>query len=87
MKLLQNLHNYDLYTLDWCLRRRHLRQLIGASRRVSTTADGHLYVIGALLLLILGEYDFVSLLVSALLIERCLYFVLKKYFRRPISNR
>lgn len=82
MKLLQSLHNYDLCTFDWCLRRRHLRQLIRASRWISATADGHLYVIAALLLLILGEYQFVSLLVSALLVERCLYFVLKQFFRR-----
>ena len=82
MRLLQSLHNCDLYTFDWCLRRRHLVQLVGASRWVSKSADGHVYAITALICLGMQEYSFATLLVTALLVERCLYFVLKKHFRR-----
>ncbi|NHO65249.1 phosphatase PAP2 family protein [Aestuariicella hydrocarbonica] len=82
MKLLQNLHHYDLLTFDWCLRRRHLRQLTQVSRWVSKTADGHLYGIAALLLLILQNYPMLTLMLAAFVAERSLYFVLKSHFRR-----
>lgn len=82
MRLLQNLHNYDLHTFDWCLRRRHLQELTSASRWISKTADGHLYLALCLILILTNNYDLLSLMVSAFLIERILYFVLKSHFRR-----
>ncbi|WP_439134760.1 phosphatase PAP2 family protein [Pseudomaricurvus sp.] len=82
MKLLQNLHNYDLVTFDWCLRRRHLQQLTRMSRWVSRTADGHLYIIAALALLLSQTYDIFTLVLAAFVVERGCYFVLKSQFRR-----
>ena len=82
MKLLQNLHRYDLHTFDWCLRRKHLASLTILSRWVSKTADGPLYALAALLLLVNQQYPLASILCSALLLERCSYFLLKSHFRR-----
>ena len=82
MKILQSLHNYDLDTFDWCLRRRHLEHLVHASRWISKTADGHLYIIAALVCLGLREFSFFAVMTAALLVERGLYFILKKHFRR-----
>lgn len=82
MRFLQSLHNYDLHTFDWCLRRRHLQQLTAASRWVSKSADGHLYAVLLIILLITKDYTNASFLLGAFLLERALYFVLKSYFRR-----
>ena len=82
MKLLESLHNYDLHTFDWCLRRKHLATLTTASRWLSKTADGHLYVIGALVLIICDQQLMASVLTLALCAERLLYFVLKNNFKR-----
>lgn len=82
MKLLQNLHNYDLHTFEWCLRRKNLGTFTEISRWISKTADGHLYVIAALLLLISQRYEMAGILTAALAVERLCYFVLKSHFRR-----
>ncbi|NIB41214.1 phosphatase PAP2 family protein [Pseudomaricurvus alkylphenolicus] len=82
MKLLQSLHNYDLSTFDWCLRRRHRQQLVEISRWISKSADGHLYAVAALVFLITRDYPLLTLLLIAFAIERSIYFVAKKYFRR-----
>lgn len=82
MKLLQNLHNYDLVTFDWCLRRRHLQQLTMVSRWISRTADGHLYILAALALLLNQAYDIFTMVFVAFATERTCYFVMKSHFRR-----
>lgn len=82
MKLLENLHNYDLLTFDWCLRRRHRQQLTDISRWVSKTADGHIYLIAGLGLLLAQAYDLFWLVLFAFATERCCYFVMKSHFRR-----
>lgn len=82
MKLLQNLHNYDLLTFDWCLRRRHLQQLTAISRWISKSADGHLYAIAGLALLLSSSYDIFTVVLVAFVSERACYFVLKSHFRR-----
>lgn len=82
MKLLESLHNYDLYTFDWCLRRKHLTALTAASRCCSKTADGHLYLIAALILIMCEQPRMASVLILALCVERLIYFILKKNFKR-----
>ncbi len=82
MKLLESLHNYDLHTFDWCLRRKHLATLTTASRWLSKTADGHLYIIAALALALFDQHLMASVLVLALCGERVMYFVLKNNFKR-----
>lgn len=82
MRLLQSLHNYDLHTFDWCLRRKHLNTLTILSRWVSKTADGPLYALLGLFLMASQQYSLASILCCALLFERIFYFFLKSHFRR-----
>jgi len=82
MKLLENIQNYDVITFKWCLSRKNRKLMVGMARWISKTADGHLYVIIALVLLVQHEYRLCLIVASAFSIERCLYFVLKKGFRR-----
>lgn len=82
MKLLEDLHNYDVITFSWCLRRRHRQQLTLVSRWISNTADGHLYVLVALGLLAIQAYSLLVLVATAFVAERSCYYVLKSHFRR-----
>lgn len=82
MRLLQNLHHYDLLTFDWCLKIRFRQQLTQASRWISKSADGHLYVISSVLLIFTPYHQIAALLVAAFLLERALYLVMKTHFRR-----
>ncbi len=82
MKLLQSLHNYDLLTFDWCLRRKHLTSFTALSRWISKTADGHLYIIAALALVADRQWLPAKVLCAALVSERISYFLLKSHFRR-----
>lgn len=81
-RLMQSLHQCDLVTFAWCLRRRHLAQMTRLSRWVSHSADGHFYALTGLLALLTGWHDFAAVLSGALLAERTLYFLLKRHFRR-----
>lgn len=82
MRLLEALHHCDLSTFDWCLRRKHRALFTQIARKISATADGHLYVISALILLVLSGYSWVSVLALAFLIERPVYMVLKTGCKR-----
>lgn len=82
MRLLQNIHHFDLQTFDWCLRRRHRELAVRVSRYVSRTADGPLYVACGLVFLLLQNWVMFKILASAFAIERVLYFVFKSFFRR-----
>lgn len=82
MKFLQSVHSYDLYTFDWCLRRKHLALFTTTSRWISISADGHLYLVAALALLISQQWLLASILCSALTAERLAYWLLKSHFRR-----
>lgn len=82
MKLLQVLHHCDLSTFGWCLRRKSLPALTRVSRKISATADGHLYVLAILLLALTEFSDWSLCLLVALLLERPLYALLKSQFKR-----
>ncbi len=82
MKLLKTLHHCDLFTFDWCLRRKHLPTLTRISRKISATADGHLYLLSILLLALTELSDWSLCLLIALLLERPLYALLKSHFKR-----
>lgn len=82
IKLLENIHQYDLQTFDWCLRRKRLQALTRASRWISKSADGHLYLIAAIILLVVEQYSGATLLLLAFAIERACYFILKSHFKR-----
>jgi len=82
MKLLENIQNYDTFTFYWCSGRKNHVFMIHIARLISKTADGHLYAIIGLLLLIQYQYKLCLLFASAFCIERCLYFILKNSCRR-----
>ncbi len=82
MRLLQNIHQFDLMTFDWCLRRKHRQRAVKLSRYVSRSADGPLYVAIGIVFLVLQNWHMAKVMALAFLIERVLYFVFKSSFRR-----
>lgn len=82
MRLLQNIHQLDLITFDWCLRRKHRDLAVACSRFVSKTADGPLYVVIGVVFVVLQEWHMAKLMATAFVIERVLYFIFKSFFRR-----
>ncbi|SMF05144.1 undecaprenyl-diphosphatase [Alteromonadaceae bacterium Bs31] len=82
MRLLQNIHQFDLMTFDWCLRSKHRERAVALSRYVSRSADGPLYVVIGAVFLVLNNWHMAKLMALAFLIERALYFIFKSSFRR-----
>ncbi len=82
MRLLQNIHNFDVQTFAWCLRRKHRNAVIWVSKGVSYTANGPFYALAGALFMIGEHWDLVKLLVLGFLLERSLYFIFKNSFKR-----
>lgn len=84
MKLLYSIHKYDVFMFTWLVNVRMKHTLTKIARTVSTSADGFLY---ALLAVVLWKYQgaeslFLQTMLLSFAIERPLYFVLKNSFRR-----
>ncbi|GLS26497.1 phosphatase PAP2 family protein [Marinibactrum halimedae] len=82
MRLLENIHHFDVITFGWCLRRKHREQIVNLSRYVSRTADGPLYFMIGAVLWACGYQDVLPAFLIAFAIERATYAVVKKYFKR-----
>lgn len=82
MSILQSIHNYDLSTFDWCLRRKHHQLWVRMAKWLSKTADGPLYVVVGLVLFSSGHYTALKVCLTAFFIERTLYFIAKNAFKR-----
>ncbi len=84
MKLINSVHNYDVFIFTRLINAGMYRQLAIVSRYVSRTGDGPLYVLlGVGLYFLEGlESLFLQALLLAFTIERPLYFVLKNSFKR-----
>jgi len=82
MNILQNIHAFDVQTFYWCMARKHRATLTRIGRAVSFSADGPLYVAAALLLWLIGYETLVTVLVFGFLLERAVYLVLKRGFKR-----
>jgi undecaprenyl-diphosphatase len=82
MNILQNIHAFDVQTFYWCMARKHRAKLTRMGRAISFSADGPLYAVVALLALAAGYDTLVLILAFGLLLERCVYFVLKRGFKR-----
>lgn len=82
MRILQNIHQLDLLTFDWCLRRKYRKPAVSLSRYVSSTADGPLYILIGIGFLILQNGPMAKIFAVGFTIERALYLVLKSLFRR-----
>ena len=82
MRTLETIHQLDLRTFDWCLRRKHREFLVACAKVLSRSGDGPLYLILALILTVAVNQSFIVLFLSVFALERGLYFVLKHYFKR-----
>ncbi|TXR53764.1 phosphatase PAP2 family protein [Reinekea thalattae] len=85
MKLFQPVHNLDLAMFQWCMARRRRHLLTNIGRAISKTADGWVY---ALFVFAYAAIDwphgahYLKYFLSAFVIERLIYFVLKNGFKR-----
>ena len=82
MRILQSIHNYDILTFDWCLRRKRRELAVRLSRAVSSSADGPLYVLTGLVFLFNEHWGMAKLLAVGFLVERVAYKFFKSTFRR-----
>lgn len=85
MKLFQPVHELDLALFNWCMARRRRQLLTALGGAISKTADGWLY---GLFVVCYGALEWpqaansLKYFLSAFVIERLIYFVLKNGFRR-----
>lgn len=82
MNILQNIHTVDVQTFYWFMARKHRSTLTRIGRAISFTADGPLYIVLALLFWFSGYDTLVLVLAFGFLLERCVYFFLKRGFKR-----
>lgn len=85
MKMFQPIQDLDLALFNWCMARRRRELLTALGRAISKTADGWVYalfVIGYGLVEWPQASHFLKYFLSAFVIERLIYFVLKNSFRR-----
>jgi undecaprenyl-diphosphatase len=83
--ILQNIHRLDVRTFGWCQRRSSEHLVFRASRWVSRSADGWLYLLLPLLYCLSAgspAQRFAWLAAAAFSIERLIYWVLKNTCRR-----
>jgi undecaprenyl-diphosphatase len=85
MKFMQTIHAYDVGLFSWVMRRKSQKLLVKCARHISTTGDGHLYLLLALGLAwshSAAELSLLGCLALAFLLERPAYFILKNSCRR-----
>jgi undecaprenyl-diphosphatase len=84
MKLLYSIHKYDVFMFTWLINARLHGTLTKASRYLSKTGDGYLYVVIAGLLYWHEGFEsqILRAVLLAFLIERPVYFVLKNGLKR-----
>jgi len=85
MKLLQPIQQFDLSLFRWCMARRRREMLTTLGRAISKTADGWVYVLVAAIYAAVDwsvHLEFLQLYVTAFVVERVVYFVLKNSCRR-----
>jgi undecaprenyl-diphosphatase len=82
VKVLDTIQWLDLRAFDWCLKRKYRQLIVGISRWVSRSADGHLYIVVAVVTVIFEQWLLFQILTSGFAIERIIYFILKNYLKR-----
>lgn len=85
MKIMQTIHAYDVNLFLWVNQRKSQRFLVRCARGISSTGDGHLYLILAAALGYSAqptELVLLTCLAVGLLIERPVYLILKNLCRR-----
>lgn len=82
MNILTNIHNLDVSTFYWLMARKHRQIMTRCSRIVSMSADGPLYAVLAIAFWATGHQHWAWLLAIGFAVERILYLILKKGFKR-----
>ena len=82
MAVLKRIHHLDVLAFYWCMARKRRVLFTNVSRKVSFTADGPFYALIAALLYFYDQSQWLIALLSAFLLERCLYFLAKNSFKR-----
>ncbi|WP_067214996.1 phosphatase PAP2 family protein [Marinomonas gallaica] len=82
MNILNSIHNMDVSTFYWLMARKHRQIMTRASRVVSMSADGPLYVLLAFSMWSMGYSQCALIVAVGFTIERILYLLLKKSFKR-----
>lgn len=82
MKLLQSIHQMDLYVFNRLMSSPNRSSLSNVARVVSISGDGYVYVMFGLWLWFFQEYQWLWLFLTALGVERAIYFGAKHGFRR-----
>ncbi|TPE47752.1 phosphatase PAP2 family protein [Maribrevibacterium harenarium] len=82
MNLLTSIHNIDVQAFYWFMARKHRVAMTRLSRIVSRTADGPLYLVIAGIFIWQGQSQWAWVLAFGFTVERVLYFILKKGFKR-----
>lgn len=82
MNILNSIHNIDVSTFYWLMARKNRQLLTRVSRGVSISADGPLYVMIAVICWLAGYEQWALIIGAGFVVERLLYFVLKKSFKR-----
>jgi len=85
MKVFQAIHQIDVRTFLWCVHRKHMALWSRLSLGISHTADGHVYPLIAVGMLLfggeVGDAVFWAFLIG-FCIERSVYLTLKNLFKR-----
>ena len=83
MTVLNDMYQYDLRILRWCVKSRYHHKFINFVRAVSRTGDGYMQVLVPITVaLITQSTEFFLLAITAFAIERPVYFVLKNSLKR-----
>ena len=82
MNILNSIHNIDVSTFYWLMARKNRQLLTRLSRGVSRSADGPLYIMIAIGFWWAGYDQWALLIATGFMVERSLYFVLKKSCKR-----
>lgn len=83
--LLKKINHFDLIAFQWCLSRKHSRQLAMVSRWISHTGDGIYYVIIGIIVALLEPVVGLAFFITGVIafsIELPLYVVLKNSIKR-----
>lgn len=83
--MLNNIHKLDTHAFLWCKEHSHATCLEQFARRTSWSADGYLYLLIPLILVLLDDaqgLQFTMALLLAFSIERPLYLVMKNGIKR-----
>lgn len=85
MTMLENIYQVDLRLLLWCRKSRYYPQFIAMVRSVSRTGDGYMQLLFPSLYWLINPVSgqvFFLLTLSAFLVERPVYFLLKNVLKR-----